>query len=807
MLLKSPGFTFFVVVTLGLGIGLNTAIFSLVNAILFRPLPFEGAERIVALDRGDFGDFFSYLDYTEYRDRSEVFESLSAWSYAPISVGSGQTTELRFGQIVTGEYFQTLAVEAALGRVLTPEDDKVEGGHSVAVLSHPYWRRAYGGSSSAVGKVVPLNGHPFRIIGVAPEGFVGAFPAFTPDVWVPMMMQEQIMPDGAGRLHSRHGGWLRVIGRLKSGISIEQASMRIDGVAEHLVEIDPERYKDENAFLTHPSGIGMPPEARPMALGLSAVIMSMVGLVLLVACANVANLLLARSTARRGEIAIRLALGAGRVRIVRQLLTESGLLALLAGAVGLLLSGGGMSLAKVLMPELPYNMSLATDFSFDGRVFGYAVAISMLTGVVFGLAPALQVTKANVVPALKDDVGARGTGARRSRLRGALVVAQVAVSLVLLISAGLFVRSLRTATAIDPGFDHENVLAVSLAFALHDEGSDTKDAFFAPLLERVRAIPGVESASVDQCIPLGFTQSGSDYWVEGRPPRLDADGEEDPDSSFSSIVSEGGFKTLGISLLRGRDFNEFDVRDRPGVVIVNKALADRNWPGESVLGQQISLEGAEGPFLEIVGVASTVKYIFIGEQPRSFLYLPFSQNYDPNMNLLVRASGDPMALLPPVLSVIRDLNPDVTPADTRILSGWIGFALLPAKLAAMLFGLFGVVAILIASVGLYGVMSYTVGRRTREIGIRVALGAQQGDVLRLILRQGLVLTAVGLGVGLLASFGGTRVLSALLYDVSVVDPITFVGVSVLLLTVALLACYVPARRAARVNPIVALRYE
>jgi predicted permease len=621
------------------------------------------------------------------------------------------------------------------------------------------------------------------------------------------MMEEQIMPDGEGRLDSRHGGWLRVIGRLKSDISMQQASARIDQVAEHLVEIDPERYKDETAFITQPSGIGLPPEARPMVLGLSVVIMSMVGMVLLVACANVANLLLARSTARRSEIALRLALGAGRTRIVRQLLTESGLLALLAGAAGLLLAVWGTSLAKALIPELPYNMSLATDFSLDGRVFAYAVAISMLTGLVFGLAPALQVTKANVVDALKDDVGARGTGARRSRLRGALVVAQVAVSLILLISAGLFIRSLSTAHAIDPGFDHENVLAVSLAFALHDDGSETEDLFYAPLLKRVRAIPGVESASIDQCIPLGFTQSGNDYWIEGRPPRLDADGEEDPDSSFQSIVSEGGFETLGISLLRGRDFNEFDARDGPGVVIVNQALADRNWPGESALGRQISIESAEGPFLEIVGVASTVKYIFIGEQPRPFLYLPFSQNYDPNMNLLVRASGDPMALLPAVRSVIRDLNPDVSPADTRILSGWIGFALLPAKLAAMLFGLFGVVAVLIASVGLYGVMSYTAGQRTREIGIRVALGAQRGDVLRLILRQGLVLTVVGLGLGLMASFGGTRVLSALLYDVSVTDPIAFVGVSVLLLTVASLACYVPARRATRVDPIVALRYE
>jgi len=807
MLVRSPGFTLFVVVTLGLAIGLNTAVFSLVNAILFRRLPFEDSERIVTLDRRGFDDFFSYPDYTEYRDRSEVFEPISAWSYAPISVGRGETTELRFGQIVTGDFFRTLAVDAELGRMLSPEDDVVEGGHPVAVLSYPYWTRTYGGSSDVLGQVVRLNGHPFRIIGVAPEGFVGAVPAFTPDVWVPMMMQPQIMSDLGVRLHSREGGWLQVIGRLKRGVSLEQASANVEHVASLLVEVDAERYRDESAFLTRPSGIGLPSEARPMALGLSVVIMSMVGLVLLVACANVANLLLARSTARRGEIAIRRALGAGRVRILGQLITESGLLALLAGAAGLLFAVWGLGLAEMLLPELPYNMSLATDFGLDGRVFGFAVVATMLTGLTFGLAPALHVTSSNVAPALKDDAGARGTGARHSRLRGALVVAQVAVSLVLLISAGLFVRSLRSTKAIDPGFDHEDVLAVSLAFSLHDDGSEAEGAFYEHLLERVRAIPTVESASIDQCIPLGFTFSSNNYWIEGRPPRLDDNGDEDPDSAFNSIVSEGDFETLGIPLLRGRDFSELDGPDAPRVVIVNRALADRNWPGESALGKKISLEGPDGPYMEIVGVASTVKYVFIGERPRPIFYLPFRQNYDPNMNLLVRSAGDPMALLPSVRSIIRDLNPDVSPADTRILSGWIGYALLPARLAAMLFGLLGGLAVIIASLGLYGVMAYTVGQRTREIGIRVALGAERGDVLRLILRQGLVLTLVGLGLGLVAAFAGTRVLSVLLYDVSAVDPITFVGVSILLLTVATLACYVPARRATQVDPIVALRYE
>jgi predicted permease len=588
---------------------------------------------------------------------------------------------------------------------------------------------------------------------------------------------------------------------------MQQAQARLDQVAAHLKDVDPERYEDEHAILVHPSGIGLPPEARPIVVGLSALVMSMVGLVLLIACANVANLLLARSTARRGEIAVRLALGAGRLRLVRQLLTESTLLALLGGAVGVLIASWVMSLVNVLLPQLPYNLSLSMDFGLDGRVLAFAALASVLTGVVFGLVPALQATNANVFPALKDDVGARGLGIRRSRLRSTLIVGQIAVSLVLLIGAGLFVRSLLSAKAINPGFDHENVLTVSLAFAVHERDTEAGKAFYKQLLDRVRAMPGVESASLDQCIPLGFTQNTDEYWIEGRPPAPGPDGRDDVDSVLMSIVSAGDFKTLGIPLLRGRDFNEHDTEDAPGVVIVNQVFADRNWPDEDPLGKRISLEGLEGPYREVVGVVSTVKYVFIGEGPRPFLYRPFTQNYDPDINLLVRTTGDPMTLLPPVRAAIRELDPDVAPSDTRVLTDWIGFALLPARFAAALFGLFGALAILLASVGLYGVMSYSVGQRTREIGIRMALGAGRRDVLHVVLRQGLTLTVVGLGIGLIVSLAGTRILSMLLYDISATDPLTFGGVSVVLVAVAMLACYIPARRATKVDPMVALRYE
>lgn len=806
MMAKNPGFAVVVIVTLGLGIGLNTAIFSLINAVLFRPLPFDDVEQLVELNRGDLDDFFSYPDYLEYRDRSGIFSELSAWSYAPFSIGTGDATELRFGQIVTGNYFSALQVSAHRGRLLTPEDDKVAGRHPVAVISYGYWQGNYGGDPSCIGQSLSLNGDPYRIIGVAPEGFVGAYPAFAPDVWVPMMMEARIMPEG-GHLENRESGWLRTIGRLKPGIALTQAQVRLDQMTPHLKEIDPERYKGETAFLVHPSGIGLPPEARPATLAASALVMLMVGLVLLIACANVANLLLARSTARRGEIAIRLALGAGRLRLVRQLLTESMILAVCAGAAGILIADWAVSLAGALLPELPYKLSLAMDVSLDGRVLAFAFVVSVLTGLVFGLVPALQATKANIAPTLKDDVGARSLGLKRSRLQNFLVVSQVTVSLVLLVSAALFVRSLRSAKAIDPGFDHENVLAVSLAFAMHDREAETGQTFYRDLLDRVRAMPGVESASLNLCLPLGFTISGNNYWVEGRAPRTNADGEEEVDSAFNSTVSSGDFKTLGIPLLRGRDFNEHDTVDAPGVVVVNRAFADRVWPGVDPLGKRFSIEEKDGPLLEVIGVVRTAKYLFIGEEPRPYFYLPFTQHYDPNMNLLVRTTGDPMSLLPPVRAVLAELNPDIKPADTRVLSSWIGFALLPARFAAALFGTLGALAVVLASVGLYGVMSYTVGQRTREMGIRMALGAQRRDVLRVVVWQGLKLAALGLAFGLVVSFLGTRVLRVLLYDISSTDPLTFVGVSVLLLTVTFFACYIPARRATKVDPIIALRYE
>jgi predicted permease len=552
----------------------------------------------------------------------------------------------------------------------------------------------------------------------------------------------------------------------------------------------------------------MTPAMRRKALAVSALVMAMVGLVLLVACANVTNLALARAETRRKEIGIRSALGASGLRLVRQLLTENLMLALLGGAAGLALSFWTLNLLVACLPELPWGITMNMDVGIDWRILMFTLVASVSTGLLFGLAPALGAAKPELARALKADVGSGGLGFKRSRLRSFLVVGQIAVSLMLLISAGLFVRSLRHAHSIDPGFEHENVLAISLDFGARDNDEASTRTFSEQLLEGTRALPGVASASMETCPPLvGYTValSSEQFWIEGRPFK---DPDDEGVSVFYSEISTDNFKTLGIPLLRGRDFTEQDTAGSPGVVIVNKAFADRYWPGQDPVGMRISSEGAGGPYEHVVGVVKTVKHMFIGEEPRPYIYRAQLQSYRSSFNmLLVRTTGNPTAVVSPVREVIRQLDPNISPMGTLALSEMISLALLPARFAAVLFGLFGMLALLMASVGLYGVMSYTIGRRTREIGIRMALGAQDSDVVHLVLKQGLTLTVIGLSVGLAISFAGTRVLSPLLYEIGVDDPATIGSVSLILAIVALLACYIPARRATKVDPMVALRHE
>ncbi|UCF32601.1 MAG: ABC transporter permease [Phycisphaerales bacterium] len=809
-LLKSPGFTAAVILTLALGIGANTAMFSLVNQALFAPLPYDGADRLVRLFSqtrdGQHTGFLSYPDYLEYRDRSEVFEQLVAFCYLPINVGVGDTSETRTGQVVTGDYFSALSVKARVGRLLSPEDNKKPGAHSVVVLNHRYWRNAYGGRPDVIGDTITISGNDFTIVGVAPEGFSGAMTVPSPDIWLPAMMLEQIRPEDRGALDSKSTDIFWPLGRLKHGLSMSQAQASLDVTASQLEAIDPDHYADQRMLLVPAKGIiPMLPGLRQSTATVAALIMAVVGLVLVVACANVANLLLARSTVRQKDLAIRLALGASRGRIIRQLLTESLLLAVLGGGVGLALALWAMDLLVLSLPQLPFNYTLDLNFTLDRRLLAFTSCLSLLSSALFGLLPALGSTRISLVPALKDLGGAGTVTLRRSRLRGALVVAQVAVSLVLLVGAGLFVRSLLRAQAMDPGFDHRNVLAVILDLGAHGYDRPAKSAFFEDLLKRTHALPGIESASIEDCPALTLAISRNEFWIEDREY---ADPEDARISLDTSTISANHFRTLRIPLLSGRVFSEQDTQDAPGVAVVNQAFVERYWPEQDPLGKRLSHRGPEGPFLEVIGVVPTIEYRLIGEAPRPYVYEALSQHPGaPIATLLVRTSGPPVAAIPAIRHVIRDLNPDMSLADARPLTDLIGFTLLPAKLAAGLFSLFGLLAMLLASIGLYGVMSYMVCQRTREIGIRTALGAQRGDILRLVLRRALMLTLVGLAIGLVIAFLGTRVFSAFLCGVTPTDPATFIVVSFLLMTVALLASYMPARRAAKVDPMVALRYE
>lgn len=808
---RAPGFALVIMATLALGIGVNTAMFSLVNAALFRPLPSPHAERLVFLRRqgpqGIAQIAMSHPDYVDYRENRDVFAELTAFSMLPISVGRGDAASIRMGQIVAGNYFQALGVDAPLGRVLTDADDETPGGHPVVVLSHRYWQTAWQADPKAVGQDLLIAGKPFSIIGVAPPGFSGAMRAVMPDLWVPMAMLDQVRPEMAGALEQRQSDWLQVLGRLPPGLTPDQAQARLDVITPRVVARHADREEYDRVLLTPARGVfPLTPEWRRIVMGISGLILAMVGLVLLIACANVANVLLARASTRYREIGIRLALGASRWRIVRQLLVESVLLAVLGGSAGVLLATWALDGATRLLPDLPFGVTPELDARPDWRVLLFTLGVSILTGLVFGMLPALHATRINVAPTLKDGAGwGGGFGHASNRLRNTLVVCQVAVSCVLLICAGLFVRSLQAAQSVDPGFEHKSVLSVMLELGGRDCQPAAKTELLTRLVERVRQLPGVQSVSIEDCPALGPAISARDYWIP------DAAGATADEASFdldTSAVTPGHFANLDIALLRGRDFTIHDTAETPGVAIVNQAFVNRFWPNQEPLGKHISTRGPDGPPLEVVGVAETIKYRLPGEAPRPYVYLPMMQRLDiATCVLLVRAKDEPLKHLAGVREIMRELDPDLAPADTGRLTQFISYIMLPAKFAAGLFTLFGLLALGLAAIGLYGVMAYAVASRTHEIGVRVALGAERRSIVSLVLKRCLILTAAGTLVGLVIAGAATHMLTALLSGVSPVDPTTFAVVALLLALVALAAGYFPARRATGVDPMVALRCE
>ena len=798
-LLKRPGFTAIALITLALGIGANTAIFSLVNTVLLRPLPVPHPEQLVEV----FGTFHggadytiqSYLNYKDYRDRNDVFSGLMAYRFAPMSISHEGRNERVWGYLVSGNYFEVLGVQPFLGRYFIPEEDKTPGSHPVAVISYACWQKRFASNLGIVGQTLTLNNRAFTVIGVAPRGFNGTEVAFASELFVPLMMAHEVEP-GSGWLESRDDDNIFAVGRLKPGVTSAQAESALRAITLQLGKEYPRENEGRGVRLSTP-GLFIP-DIRNSVINFSGVLMGVVGLVLLLACVNLASLLLARATERRKELAIRLAMGASRARIVRQLLTESVLLSLGGGLGGVLLAAWINSLVASI--KLPTDIALVFDLRLDWRVLTFALALSLATGIFFSFLPALQSSKPELVPSLKDEVSMGGF--RRSHLRNALVVAQVALSLVLLVCAGLVVRSLQVAQRTRPGFNPENAVALSFDLGLQGYTEEKGRTFQQQLLERAQSIAGVRSVALTTTVPLTLDYSFTSIYVEGQT----ATGTTDLPVAVPNVISPNYFRTLEIPL-RGRDFTEQDNKDESRVAIVNETFARRLFPGQEAIGRRFNFSGPDKPYWEVIGVAADGKYNSLGEDPKAAFYRPLLRDYSRDATIVARTVGDPHSALAAVRSEVQRLDPTLPLFNVETLSDHMSVPLFPFRMAATVLGSFAVLAIVLAAIGIYGVMSYVVAGRTREIGVRIALGAARRDVLLLIIRQGITLAVIGLGIGFLVAIGVAQLLTKLLFGVSPIDPLTFAGVSLLLALVAVLACYVPARRATKVDPLVALRYE
>ena len=787
-LLKRPGFTAIALVALALGIGANTAIFSLVNAVLLRPLPFAEPDRLVwtwgNIKNGSNRASVSPLDFLDYRQQNTTFEQFAASIGVPIPLnltGNGDPERLT-AAAVTGNYFQALGVKPALGRTFLLENEK-PGSDQVAVLGYGLWQKRFGGDPAILNKTITLDGKTCAVLGVMPAEFNLPQNA---ELWIPLNF------DISPGMKQRKAHFLRPIGKLKAGVTIAQAQADTDAIARRLEQQYPETDQGWNLRLVslREQLIG---NTRPTLF----ILFGAVGFVLLIACANVANLLLVRAAGRQKEIALRTALGAGRWRIVRQMITESVLLALVGGAMGTLLALWGVELLVALSAG---SIPLTAHVRIDATVLGFTLLISLFTGVLFGLAPALRTMKLNLSESLKEGGRGGGDGAQRSRTRSALVVLESAVAVVLLIGAGLLVRSLARLQDTSPGFDAHNVLTMGIDLPRAKYGDPEKSAsFFSELESRLGALPGVENVGLISELPLSGQPNDMPYSVEGRPP-VSIDQSLDDDYRR---VNTKYFSALRIPLLRGRNFTEQEVRTGARVVIISELLARQVFPNEEPLGKRLIISFGNQAF-EIIGIVGDIRHRALESTPAATMYMPA---YEASMNVVVRSKGDPASLAAAVRKQVLEIDPNQPVADVKPMEQWLDSAVAAPRYRTALLGLFALVALALASTGIYGVMSYSVSQRTHEIGVRMALGARRLDVLKLVVRQGMTLVIVGVIVGLAGAFALTRLMSTLLFGVTAKDPFTFVAVATLLTLVAFVACYLPAWRATKVDPLVALRYE
>ena len=804
MLRVRPGFTVAALLSLALGIGANATIFSLVDALLLRPLPLADVDRLVAISTVDVKNPgqapLSHLNWKDLRAQNRTLDGMVGYDWTPMSVATTGDPEVLVGQMVPGDYFKLLQVPAERGRMFLPAEDDAPGAHPVAVLSDSFWHQRMAADPAAVGGTIRINGTPFTVIGIAPAWFQGPFVGVQPELWVPMAMNAVLRPNpDLNWYEERRGLAIFGIGRLKPGVSPAQARADLKSIMARLEREFPVDNKGRSVEVTPVAQATLPGGGRQGVISSSILLLGIVGIVLLIACANVANLLLARASARRREIAIRLSQGAARGRLVRQLMTESLVLALLGGGFGLLLALWAQAGLVALLPRMPFPVTPALGLTLDFRVLLFTLGIALLTGVLFGLAPALASVKPEFLTALKDSPSAQGRSGRRIGMRGVLVAAQVALSLVALIAAGLFLRSLGAASRIDPGYDPARLLAVSfdVGFAGLDPARGRQA--IRSLEERVAALPGIEAVSVAQAGPMQGSFARS-VFLEGK--------ENEKSGTLVQVngVGAGYFATIGIPLRAGRVFTSADREGGAPVAIVNETMAKTFWPGVSAVGQRFKFFGDTNP-TEIVGVAKDAKYNGLGEDPQPYLYVPNEQRYASGVTLIARTARDPLALVSTVEREIRAFDRNLPITLARPVREVLSESLWAPQAGALLLALFGGLALILAAVGLYGVMSFAVAQRQREIGIRMALGAGSPSVLRLILGQATWIVGIGLILGLGLGFGVGRLAQSLLFGIPAADPVAFLGTSALLATVAFLASFIPARRAAGVDPSRVLRME
>jgi predicted permease len=806
---RAPGFTAAAVLSLALGIGANTTIFTLVNAVLLNPLPVEDPSRLISLfttdDRnaGPFGAFAptSDLNFKDYRERNVVFADLAAHAGVGVSVtGGGGNPEQIFGEIVTGNYFSVLGARPLLGRGFLPDEDQTAGSKLVTVLSYNLWQTRFGGDRSMVGQTVTLNNQAFTVVGVMPQGFKGTNTIGAPALWVPYMTYP-VTTAGFFRagINTRRTLLFNVTGRLKPGTTLAAAESNLRAIGSQLASEFPAENQGRSVSLVPLARATINPAFRNNIVVAGGLLMTIVGLVLLIACANVANLLLARAAVRQKEIAVRLSLGASRSRLIRQLLTESLLLAVTGGALGLLFAYWAEDVLWSFRP--PFLQDGAIDLALDLRVLSFTAGIAVLTGVLFGLAPAVQSSRPDLANGLKERTSVpTGTSSLWS-VRNVLVCVQMALSLVALVGAGLFLRSLQNAQRIEPGFDAEQLAVLTFNLGAQGYTEPRGREFQRVALERASSIAGVESATLANNIPLlqgGFLRS---IFLEGQDTSDRSNGR----LVQINIVGDRYFETAGIPLVRGRMFETADQPSTPAVVIINETMAERFWPDGDAIGKRFKFFGQDN-FQQVVGIAKDSKYNFIGEDATPFIYQPFSQVYQPVMSLFVKAAN-PEAVIGLLRAEIQQLDRNLPLTNVFTLMTVFAQGLWAPRMGASLLAIFAVLSLTLAVIGVYGVMAYSVTQRTREIGIRMALGASRREVLRLVVSQGLRLTAIGVVVGLAVSFALARLVATLLFGVGSADAVTFISVSLVLAVAALGATYLPARRATKIDPMVALRYE